>query len=48
MAITIMGDLFVATVLLLVVPALYALWFRVPNAPAWTKRAPSFQMPDPA
>ncbi len=37
MAITIMGGLFVATVLtLLVVPALYALWFRVrkdePNA----------------
>jgi Cu/Ag efflux pump CusA len=30
MAITIMGGLFVATVLtLLVVPALYALWFRV-------------------
>jgi hypothetical protein len=30
MAITIMGGLFVATLLtLLVVPALYALWFRV-------------------
>jgi multidrug efflux pump len=30
MAITIMGGLFVATILtLLVVPALYALWFRV-------------------
>jgi hypothetical protein len=30
MAITIMGGLFVATVLtLLVVPALYSLWFRV-------------------
>jgi multidrug efflux pump len=30
MAITIMGGLFVATVLtLLVVPALYAMWFRV-------------------
>jgi hypothetical protein len=30
MAITIMGGLFVATVLtLVVVPALYALWFRV-------------------
>jgi multidrug efflux pump len=30
MAITIMGGLFIATVLtLLVVPALYALWFRV-------------------
>ena len=30
MAITIMGGLFVATMLtLLVVPALYALWFRV-------------------
>ncbi|MCZ7658232.1 MAG: efflux RND transporter permease subunit [Xanthobacteraceae bacterium] len=35
MAITIMGGLFVATVLtLLVVPALYALWFRVREAPA--------------
>ena len=36
MAITIMGGLFVATVLtLLVVPALYALWFRVrENEPA--------------
>jgi multidrug efflux pump subunit AcrB len=32
MAITIMGGLFVATILtLLVVPALYALWFRVPR-----------------
>jgi Cu/Ag efflux pump CusA len=32
MAITIMGGLFVATALtLLVVPALYALWFRVRN-----------------
>lgn len=39
MAVTIMGGLFVATILtLLVVPALYALWFRVrqdePAAPA--------------
>src|SRR5262249_22973304 len=35
MAITIMGGLFVATVLtLLVVPALYALWFRVPREEA--------------
>src|SRR5215204_1782109 len=35
MAITIMGGLFVATILtLLVVPALYALWFRVPRAEA--------------
>jgi multidrug efflux pump subunit AcrB len=33
MAITIMGGLFIATILtLLVVPALYALWFRVPRA----------------
>jgi hypothetical protein len=33
MAITIMGGLLVATVLtLLVVPALYALWFRVPRS----------------
>jgi multidrug efflux pump len=33
MAITIMGGLAIATVLtLLVVPALYALWFRVPRA----------------
>jgi multidrug efflux pump len=32
MAITIMGGLFIATILtLLVVPALYALWFRVPR-----------------
>ena len=40
MAITIMGGLFVATILtLLVVPALYALWFRVRiDGPA---RAPS-------
>jgi multidrug efflux pump len=33
MAITIMGGLLIATVLtLLVVPALYALWFRVPRS----------------
>jgi hypothetical protein len=32
MAITIMGGLFIATILtLLVVPALYAIWFRVPR-----------------
>jgi hypothetical protein len=45
MAITIMGGLFVATVLtLLVVPALYALWFRV------AKDEPAMEKPhaDPA
>jgi multidrug efflux pump len=53
MAITIMGGLFIATVLtLLVVPVLYAMWFRVrvdepavagpalPGAPAWEEEAP--------
>jgi multidrug efflux pump len=36
MAITIMGGLFVATVLtLVVVPALYALWFRVRADESW-------------
>ena len=41
MAITIMGGLFVATALtLLVVPALYALWFRVRNDE--TLDAPAF------
>jgi multidrug efflux pump subunit AcrB len=40
MAITIMGGLFIATILtLLVVPALYALWFRVPRAEADAKPA---------
>jgi multidrug efflux pump len=60
MAITIMGGLLVATVLtLLVVPALYALWFRVPrNEPAKATvasrqplvpvRAPLLFAPDPA
>jgi hypothetical protein len=53
MAITIMGGLFVATVLtLLVVPALYALWFRVraePEAAAARAAAPeSHEVPDMA
>ena len=40
MAITIMGGLFVATMLtLLVVPALYALWFRVREDEAAVRRA---------
>ncbi len=48
MAITIMGGLFVATVLtLLVVPALYALWFRVQaNEPAAAVRPPLRDEPD--
>jgi hypothetical protein len=38
MAITIMGGLLVATILtLLVVPALYALWFRVTKDEAFMK-----------
>jgi multidrug efflux pump len=47
MAITIMGGLLVATVLtLVVVPALYALWFRVPvderaDTPAVSHAEPS-------
>jgi multidrug efflux pump len=45
MAITIMGGLFVATILtLLVVPALYALWFRVKReeaSPAKQEAAPA-------
>ncbi|WP_119270279.1 efflux RND transporter permease subunit [Taklimakanibacter deserti] len=60
MAITIMGGLLVATVLtLLVVPALYALWFRVPRRasaaapeaprqPPVPARAPLLFAPDPA
>jgi len=60
MAITIMGGLLVATVLtLLVVPALYALWFRVPRRasaaapeaprqPLVPARAPLLFAPDPA
>ena len=46
MAVTIMGGLFVATILtLLVVPALYALWFRVrQDEPA---AAPA-DLPEPA
>jgi multidrug efflux pump subunit AcrB len=49
MAITIMGGLFVATILtLLVVPALYALWFRVrehePAAAAGRETAAGFEM----
>jgi hypothetical protein len=48
MAITIMGGLLVATVLtLLVVPALYALWFRVrrdePLAPIVSEQADTFE-----
>jgi multidrug efflux pump len=48
MAITIMGGLLVATVLtLLVVPALYALWFRVrrdePLAPMVPVEADTFE-----
>ncbi len=42
MAITIMGGLLVATVLtLLVVPALYALWFRVPRSASAEATTPS-------
>ena len=43
MAITIMGGLLVATVLtLLVVPALYALWFRVrAESPEYVRRTPT-------
>jgi multidrug efflux pump len=41
MAITIMGGLFVATVLtLVVVPALYALWFRVRAEESWVRESP--------
>jgi AcrB/AcrD/AcrF family len=47
MAITIMGGLFVATMLtLLVVPALYALWFRVrADEPASTGQPESLDQP---
>jgi multidrug efflux pump len=41
MAITIMGGLLVATILtLLVVPALYALWFRVPRSASTEAETP--------
>jgi multidrug efflux pump len=47
MAITIMGGLFVATVLtLMVVPALYAMWFRVKiDEPAETVRPELVKQP---
>ncbi len=46
MAITIMGGLFVATILtLLVVPALYALWFRVKREEAARSPAPMVVVP---
>jgi hypothetical protein len=52
MAITIMGGLLVATVLtLLVVPALYALWFRVrrdePLAPIVSEETDAFETATP-
>ena len=48
MAITIMGGLFVATVLtLLVVPALYALWFRVRSDEPAAAPAGDVTEPDP-
>ncbi|HKF99092.1 MAG TPA: efflux RND transporter permease subunit, partial [Xanthobacteraceae bacterium] len=46
MAITIMGGLAIATVLtLLVVPALYALWFRVPRAETETETLAAAEAP---